>query len=266
MKLIIDLREQSLFENCIELLSLTSDKTYKSILIEKRILNLGDVLITSDDEIETYCIIERKTIADLLASIKDGRYEEQSHRLIYSTDIPSHNIIYVIEGYLTTLRTPTEIKTVNSAIISLSLFKKFTVMRTTSISETAELLLSIVTKIEKNKEKGIFLKKSQEQDKPDTGSNEIKNYSSVVKSIKKDNITPENIGEIMLCQIPSISSVTAIAIMKKFNTINNLILTLRSNENCLDDIVCESKGKTRKISKNCVENIKKYLLHIENTV
>jgi plasmid maintenance system antidote protein VapI len=86
------------------------------------------------------------------------------------------------------------------------------------------------------------------------------NYCTVVKKVKKDNVTPENIGEIILCQIPGISAVTAIAIMKKFGTFPQLIKELQTNINCLDDIVCETKGKTRKIGKNCVENIKKYLV------
>ena len=50
-----------------------------------------------------------------------------------------------------------------------------------------------------------------------------KDYVSVVKKVKKENITPENIAEIMLCQIPGISSVTALAIMDKFKTLPNLI-------------------------------------------
>jgi hypothetical protein len=48
--------------------------------------------------------------------------------------------------------------------------------------------------------------------------NTDKNYVNVIKKVKKENITPENIDEIMLCQIPGISSVTALAIIKKFNT------------------------------------------------
>ena len=39
------------------------------------------------------------------------------------------------------------------------------------------------------------------------------------KRIKKDNLTPANIGEIMLAQIPSVSSVSAAAIMHKFSNI-----------------------------------------------
>jgi hypothetical protein len=50
-----------------------------------------------------------------------------------------------------------------------------------------------------------------------------KEYCSVIKKVKKENITPDNIGEIMLCQIPGISSTTAIAILKEFQTLPKLL-------------------------------------------
>jgi ERCC4-type nuclease len=88
-----------------------------------------------------------------------------------------------------------------------------------------------------------------------------KDYVSVIKKVKKENITPDNIGEIMLCQIPGISSVTAIAIMDKFKTISNLLKEVENNENTLKDITyTNSKGQTRKINKTCTANIVKYLL------
>ena len=78
----------------------------------------------------------------------------------------------------------------------------------------------------------------------------------MVKKVKKDNITPENIGEIMLCQIPGISSVTALAIIDKFKTIPDLIKQLEINNDCLKDITyTNSKGQVRKINKNCTFNI-----------
>ena len=88
-----------------------------------------------------------------------------------------------------------------------------------------------------------------------------KDYVSVVKKVKKENITPENIAEIMLCQIPGISSVTAIAIMDKFKTIPNLINEIQQNDNCLKDISYQnSKGQSRKINKTSLANIVKFLL------
>ena len=79
--------------------------------------------------------------------------------------------------------------------------------------------------------------------------------------MKKENITPDNIAEIMLCQIPGISSVTAIAIMDKFKTIPNLIQEIQQSENCLKDISYQnSKGQTRKINKTSLANIVKFLM------
>jgi hypothetical protein len=85
-------------------------------------------------------------------------------------------------------------------------------------------------------------------------------YCKVVKKVKKDNISPENIGEIILCQIPGISSTTAIAIMKRFKTFPNLIVELNTNPACLENLAIETNGKSRKISKSSLENIQRFLL------
>ena len=88
-----------------------------------------------------------------------------------------------------------------------------------------------------------------------------KDYVGVIKKVKKENITPYNIGEIMLCQIPGISSVTALAIMEKYNNLPNLIKEIENNNDCLKDITStNSKGQTRKINKSSISNIVKFLL------
>ena len=81
-----------------------------------------------------------------------------------------------------------------------------------------------------------------------------------MKKTKKNNITPENIGEIMLSSIPGVSSKSAITIMREYRTIKNLIKEMDKNDKCLDGIkiICEN-GLSRKISKTCIENIKKLL-------
>ena len=79
--------------------------------------------------------------------------------------------------------------------------------------------------------------------------------------MKKDNIVPANIGEILLCQIPSISTVSALAIMEKFGSIGHLIDQLRSDPVCLEGITCTTNGKTRKLSKTIAENVRTYLLY-----
>jgi 5,10-methylene-tetrahydrofolate dehydrogenase/methenyl tetrahydrofolate cyclohydrolase len=98
-------------------------------------------------------------------------------------------------------------------------------------------------------------------DQPEEQDVSEKDYVSVIKKVKKENITPDNIGEIMLCQIPGISAVTALTIMEKFQTLPNLIKEMELNNDCLKDICStNSKGQTRKINKTSIANIVKFLL------
>jgi ERCC4-type nuclease len=221
---------------------------------------------------------------DLLASIKDGRYEEQSYRL-NGLNHNNHNIYYMIEGDVNKFNRFKDNKmeklTLYSAMFSLNYFKGFSVMRTLSLEESALFICNTANKLSKtetsgkkpyfnNKVETISLNENvttEEQNGGEVVSIEKdveqseKDYVSVVKKVKKENITPENIAEIMLCQIPGISSVTALAIMDKFKTLPNLIQEVQQNEDCLKDIsYTNTKGQTRKINKTSVLNIVKYLL------
>lgn len=282
MRIIIDDREHDLYNKC-EYLRISNAKFGYNIL-EKDTLQLGDISITTDEN-KPVLLIERKTIPDLLASIKDKRYEEQSHRLIHSSGYPPHSIFYVIEGGFSQCRTELEKRIVLSAIASMQMFKGFSVYRTFSLAETAEWIMSLADKIERNFGKGIipyyltqhFLrginnkKEGECEEHPQnvfiTDNQQVseKDYCSVVKKTKKDNITENNISEIMLCQIPGISSVTAIAIMKHFSNISDLIYKLHEDPNCLQHIQIETNGKSRKLNKNIIESIHRFLTKKEDT-
>ena len=80
----IDTREQELFTKCQQIIEFVPK--FKDIKIISQTLPLGDIII--NDGINDCVIIERKTLTDLAASIKDGRYEEQSYRL---NGLPHHN-------------------------------------------------------------------------------------------------------------------------------------------------------------------------------
>jgi len=249
MKIVLDERETPLFEKCK---SIPSNED-----ITKQVLPLGDVLITRDDQ--PFLILERKTLNDLLASIKDGRYEEQSYRLIHSSQLPPHNIVYIIEGILSQI-SPMDKKIVYSAITSLNVFKGFSVIRTSSIQETAELVIAMTNKVERDLDRGKqpwTMAPTNSEDPSSLGAGE--SYCSVVKKVKKENITQQNIGEIMLCQIPSVSSVYAVSIMQKYETLAKLIHALEENPKALDGITYMCKDKPRKISSLAIQNIVHYL-------
>uniref|UniRef100_A0A6C0HST8 ERCC4 domain-containing protein n=1 Tax=viral metagenome TaxID=1070528 RepID=A0A6C0HST8_9ZZZZ len=282
MRLIIDKRETALFQKCSEEISRLPEETTKKIIVLQQDLPIGDIIIQKDDE-TTLIIIERKSFSDLLSSIKDGRYEEQSHRLLNTSELPPHSIIYLLEGMFSNLKNPKDKNLIYSCITSLNFFKGFSIMRTSTIYETAEWLILLVLKITKELEKRrepYFLSSpylrnftqniqpTKEEEEENKEGNQEKNntiiettekYCNFVKKVKKENITPENIGEIILSQIPGISSITAIAIMKNFSTFPKFMAELEKNPECMNDIKLETNGKFRKISKSSIENIIKYL-------
>jgi len=259
MKIIFDEREHELYQKCSTLIQQqpTPQKYYQ---LEKKVLSIGDVIVQTDAD-EILLIVERKTFADLLASIKDGRYEEQSYRLLHSSGLRPHFIVYLLEGMFSTLKYPSDKKIIYSAITSLQFFKGFSVHKTATIQETGEWLLYMTEKIAKELAGGKQFAETRIQTPTHTPSSEAE-YCSVVKKVKKENITPQNIGEIMLCQIPGISSVTAMAVMKHFEGgFPHFLDELKKNPACIENIMAETAGgKQRKISKACIENIKLYLL------
>ena len=293
MKVIIDEREQSLYEKCYSIVNLDGNCT--NVQLSKKVIPLGDILINTDED-KPVCIIERKSLSDLLASIKDGRYEEQSHRLLHASGLVPHNIIYIIEGTTGQLRSIMEKRIVYSSIASLNFFKGFSVFRTNSVQETAEMIIWISDKIDRNFTKGMIpaylrpvvnsvaniapaniapaniapanattvpaIELGESNSAVDTSivDTSSQSYVNFVKKVKKDNITPDNIGEILLSQIPGISSVTAQAIMKIYPSFPRLIQELEKNPDCLNNTSYILNGKSRKISKACIESVKRYLI------
>jgi len=234
---------------------------FNNIKVEIVPLPIGDIILFDDENKEAKLIIERKSVNDLAASIKDGRYEEQSYRLNGSSH-HNHNIIYIIEGDVNKMNrlkdSTTEKLTMYSAIFSLNYYKGFSVIRTFSIEETALFLCNTTSKLmkERNGKKSYYsITNEQTQVESD------KDYVNVVKKVKKDNITRDNISEIMLCQIPGISSVTALAIMEKYKSLSNLLMELSKDIHCLKDIsYMNTKGQSRKINQKSAEIIKEFLL------
>jgi ERCC4-type nuclease len=260
MKIIVDERERDLFA------VLTGLPETPHIQITKQVLPLGDISVESDDG-QKLLLIERKTCADLLASIKDGRYDEQSYRLIHSEEYPvRHNIIYLVEGIFSKY-VAKDRKLMYSTMTSLNYFKGFSVWRSSSVEETADILITMTDKIHRDMKKGKTPAATTTSSVATTAAPAettdvvAADYCSVVKKVKKDNITSENIGEIVLCQIPSVSSTTAIAIMKQFGTFPALMTAIQQNPAAMDGITYEaSNGKKRKISKTSIKLIKEYLV------
>jgi ERCC4-type nuclease len=298
VRLVVDERESDVYNHLCTLLAAKTDTTRLTFLeLSKRVLPLGDFLIeytippavddandvpavvdandvpavvdaATDVPVMTgTMIVERKSLSDLIASIRDGRYEEQSYRLTHASALPTlHNVVYIIEGVLTSANRAL----VHSTMTSLNHFKGFSVLRTASSMETAEYLLAAAGKIQRNlQERKMpwyvtsppFPQPNPETDHLGEGAtNTAPHYCTVVKKVKKENITPQNIAEIMLCQLPGISSTTAMAIVAEFPTMKHLLDALVADPSCLNGIRTVSSGKSRRMSQSSIDKVKWCLL------
>ena len=248
----IDYREIKLIQF---LNGILKDEDKEKIKINSENLPLGDIILC-DDTGQEKAIIERKSLADLAASIRDGRYKEQSFRL-NQCDLHNHQIYYLIEGdlrYYKAFKGLPDKKALLSAMTSISYFKGFSLFRTLSLEETAEWILHFALKLAKEGPTALPFYNAA-----NTNTTE---YAEVVsKRIKKDNITPENIGEIMLAQIPNVSCASAAAIMQKFSTMALLLSALQNDSTCLNAITTTNKtGQLKKLTKPCINTIYDFLV------
>jgi ERCC4-type nuclease len=273
----VDMRETELFglfQMNLKVVpdGVTSKPTHS---LRSEALPVGDVILSSADGETDYIVFERKSLADLAASIRDGRYKEQSLRLQAFPNVPNHNVVYIIEGDFARYNerfSKIGKGALQSAMCSLNYYKGFSVVRTMSVLETYDIIHSYANKLAASPAPyghyhhrapagadatGTDTTGADATGTDATGDVEA-SYCGVlkVKQVKCENITPQNIGEIMLCNIPGVSNKTAAAIMKKYTTLRLLMDALK-NDDCLADIRLETQ---RKLSKQCIQNIYNFLM------
>lgn len=230
-KLIIDTREHDMIEYCLQ----------QNIAHETQSLNVGDILLTLNEE---SLVFERKTLADLVASIKDGRYREQKQRL--KSSYPFHRITYIIEGNTKDLSTKQTIhgmpvKSVTSALVSSRYRDGFQVIHTLNMIET----MWYVTQIrDRMGEKTTLITNNENSDYK---------QSLKVKTKKIDNLTPELVYIMQLSQLPGISVKIAEDIAKVYPSFSELLKGISEyGVKAFDNVA--GMGKTR--SKKLLEYIK----------
>lgn len=193
----------------------------------------------SNDSNKLLLIVERKNIQDLLSSVKDNRYSEQSVRLTLLKEQANVPIYYIIEGNRNNLvKDSIDYKTFYSCIFSLSYKKGFNVLLSNSIEETILLISEFIIRLAKESNLGINVNNSN-------ASNEL--------LIKKQTATKDNISSLMLSCIPGIGFTTAESIMSNYN--NSIVKLLSSDLKQLEDI----KINNRKLSKKIISNIREFL-------
>lgn len=96
-RMCIDVREpESLRHFFTERLQHEYPKVHAQVHVEVCALDIADVVLYEGEQPLVY--IERKTLDDLLASIRDGRHRNQKYRLLEQSNMNPNRIMYLYEG------------------------------------------------------------------------------------------------------------------------------------------------------------------------
>lgn len=202
----------------------------------------GDIVIYYND-IPMF-VFERKTLADLKASIHDGRYINQKIKMLDQYD--RGRIYYIIEG-----DSKVQDDALTGAIINTMLRDKIGIFKTNDIHATLQLLYDIAHRVHTKPHKYIHTQ---------TDANAVHTQPQQLQPcvVNRKESTFVN----MLCQIPQISTKTAHAIQAKYKCFHDLHQILHNHTHdgrmaALRDITILDKRGTngRKISSTACENI-----------
>jgi len=212
----IDNREKEL----IKLIDSKEEKDAKPYKVAYENLDIGDIQIIDMDTNEILIMIERKTLADLSASIKDGRYKEQKERIIHSLKKNIRKIV-LIEG--TDFGTFTlSLKIFDSVIINTMIRDNIHIHLTKSLGDTMTFIENIMAN----------LPKYYSDLKAEIVDNISKEYDGEhnCKTGKKNNLTVEMCFRNMLSQITGISTAIAQVIVERYITMESLLFALKKTE------------------------------------
>lgn len=174
-------------------------------------LLVGDFIFEGKHDGIPRLIVERKSISDLLCSIKDGRFREQRMRLL-ETNV---KIIYIIEGNVISD------KLVIGALENLALRHNICIIPTANENQTINVVKNLYNKI------------SQDYIQPAT---------KYVTARRKNDIKLSSL-EKMLETVNGVSPSIAAAIAQNYNSVKDFVLALKDNPNMLYGMELSAKRK-----------------------
>jgi ERCC4-type nuclease len=188
-------------------------------------LPVGDIWI-GDTDISGALVIERKTVADLEASLLDGRYREQRTRLLAFCAEKGARAMYMIEGEMDRLGGRMTKESLQKILNRLMLRYSVPVYHTHSIDETAKALLLL--RIQYISDSTVF-------------QAETLSYSDVTTFTKKGNKDdPKQFALAALQQCPGVSVGIARAILEEFESLEGVFAAEES-------AIAVLKNGTRKV-------------------
>jgi ERCC4-type nuclease len=274
------------------LVNASSMDKFQGIEIARSAMEVGDIGIyyhenkddTTSEEGKVLFLIERKSYADLQASFKDGRYQEQSIRLRTHPELSSpRQVVYLLEIGLAEESGLTTDKRIQWFRTQSSLLMKpghdFLIFQTRSPEESALAILSFASKvleIIRTSQKDQY--QYPEQALPyfmqtqSVGFTELCEAAihdrlietMVVQMKKQSNLTPDMFFVALLGGIPNVGSEMAKAIAAKFGSLNTIMEQARENKSTflqtLQELKYGSTARQSSIGEQRAQTIYQYLM------
>jgi ERCC4-type nuclease len=205
-------------------------------------LAVGDCLLRGPDD-KIHCVVERKTVSDLWASFRDGRYEDQKRRLQDLKPIVQ-DVVYIIEGLLQK-ESESRVRSIRACLHSLQARSGFIVHRSRDVNETVQVLASLAKFYEK----------------PTTASDSVVPTPLAVKQLKQkpsDLMDETSWAVNALALVPQMSVNKAKALLDHFKSLENLMACLKKEEDGIIN-VSEVQVGGRRLGKSVAQRLQKYL-------
>jgi ERCC4-type nuclease len=200
--LIIDTREHAL-KKCL---------TQATQAFETRALTVGDIWITRKEPLADNAIngiiFERKSLADMQASLFDGRWREQKARLLHVCHEQKMRPAYILEGSLSFPPSNLSASAIRKLVNRLQFHHDIPVLWSETVDDTADLVKTALEQFQADPT--AFQKWTGETAAADQGA-----YWQTLSAVKKtNNDDPEVFARQVLALCPGLSIQVADAIMK----------------------------------------------------
>jgi len=195
MNVIVDMRETALSASLAPLLA-----GIPGVTLTSAALPVGDVALQLGDRLAV--LLERKSVDDLAASHRDGRYKEQRARLLAQRGTGA-SIGYLLEGRLDAASSFTRERfteaDLRNAVLRLQFRYTIPVFPTSSVADSAAFVLALVVALQRDPacfSGGLAT----------TTAGAAAVYSEAIHVRKADNSTPDRVVRSMLRVIPGLGA------------------------------------------------------------
>ncbi len=198
---------------------------------EVKVLTVGDIWIQAAPEAAMKgLIVERKALADLQASLFDGRYREQKARLLSTCQELGMRPVYVLEGNMSFAPANLSTAAIRKLVNRLQFRYGIVVVQTESVADTAEWLKTTAEQLAADPD--AF--QAQE-------GNSQPAYWQSLSSSKKTNMDSATFARQTLALCPGLSLKAANAIMEEKGPLLSDVFS------CDEKTIAEVKVGTRRV-------------------